>query len=144
MGDIKGVYGDATGNMDRDEIFYPLKKKELRKCNENASQNPIFTKLYFGLGLGWFVYLIEGIVSDKCHHHHHLHLFGIFRLQTTQRLSLQSLRDVIRGPGFPYHAHIVCLYVDVGCIGKCDIGLWFYVHYVLLWRTPIRVRHISV
>ena len=43
-----------TGNIDRDEIFYPIRRKT----------RPAGTKLtfvpFFGLGGGWFLYLIFG------------------------------------------------------------------------------------
>lgn len=40
-----------TGNMDKDEVFYPVRE------SENNGKG--FIKL-FGLGFGWFIYLIKG------------------------------------------------------------------------------------
>uniref|UniRef100_A0A0B7BBR2 Fatty acid desaturase domain-containing protein n=1 Tax=Arion vulgaris TaxID=1028688 RepID=A0A0B7BBR2_9EUPU len=40
-----------TGNIDKDEVFYPVRKRD----DQNTKLMP-----GFGLGLGWFAYLIKG------------------------------------------------------------------------------------
>lgn len=52
-----------TGNMDKDEIFYPVKEKDA-----GGFLDGLFGYLYFGLGLGWFYYLIFGYKPrSHCH-----------------------------------------------------------------------------
>ena len=48
-----------TGNIDKDEVFYPIRKK-----NDSGK----FTLPGFGLGLGWFVYLVVGYGPRPVHH----------------------------------------------------------------------------
>ncbi|KAH3806635.1 uncharacterized protein LOC127834109 [Dreissena polymorpha] len=48
-----------TGNIDKDEVFYPIRTK-----NENGKDFPFL----FGLGFGWFAYLWRGYHPRKvCH-----------------------------------------------------------------------------
>ena len=41
-----------TGNIDKDEIFYPIREKDSKLDHD--------TLFGFGLGIGWFIYLYEG------------------------------------------------------------------------------------
>ena len=49
-----------TGNMDRDEIFYPVRE------SDNSQKRGFITG--FGLGLGWFMYLVIGFTPRKLSH----------------------------------------------------------------------------
>ncbi|TDH68277.1 hypothetical protein CCR75_008101 [Bremia lactucae] len=49
-----------TGNIDRDEIFYPQRK---------ATEHPLSRNLILGLGAAWFVYLVEGFPPRKVNHY---------------------------------------------------------------------------
>eukprot|EP00188_Purpureofilum_apyrenoidigerum_P003988 Plantae.Rhodophyta-Purpureofilum_apyrenoidigerum.ctg4333.p1 GENE.Plantae.Rhodophyta-Purpureofilum_apyrenoidigerum.ctg4333~~Plantae.Rhodophyta-Purpureofilum_apyrenoidigerum.ctg4333.p1 ORF type:complete len:359 (+),score=51.29 Plantae.Rhodophyta-Purpureofilum_apyrenoidigerum.ctg4333:149-1225(+) len=52
-----------TGNMDRDEVFYPIKESIVPE-----SKVPFFEHAYFGLGLSWFYYLVVGYKPRQaCH-----------------------------------------------------------------------------
>jgi acyl-lipid omega-3 desaturase len=44
-----------TGNMDRDEIFAPTRERSMTQTGV-----PSFLSTYFGLGMGWFLYLFFG------------------------------------------------------------------------------------
>ncbi|ESO96191.1 hypothetical protein LOTGIDRAFT_116269 [Lottia gigantea] len=48
-----------TGNMDKDEIFYPIRKKD---NNKNSFA------LFFGLGFGWLAYLWRGFGPRQMNH----------------------------------------------------------------------------
>jgi len=50
-----------TGNIDKDEIFYPIRSK-------NKRPGGIATNYYFGLGLGWFAYILIGFSPRKVSH----------------------------------------------------------------------------
>lgn len=51
-----------TGNMDKDEIFYPIREREAHL------QVRLTTKFYFGLGFAWFAYLVGGYnPRPTCH-----------------------------------------------------------------------------
>ena len=52
----------STGNMDKDEIFYPVRDRDVQEVGECR-----FFK-GFGLGLGWFMYLIVGFSPRKLSH----------------------------------------------------------------------------
>ena len=54
-----------TGNIDKDEIFYPV--REGRDSSENLEEKRRFAP-FFGLGLGWFFYLARGYSPRKCSH----------------------------------------------------------------------------
>jgi len=50
-----------TGNMDKDEIFYPVR--------ESSPPTPfMLTHGVFGLGLGWFTYLVRGYLPRPVSH----------------------------------------------------------------------------
>mmetsp|Transcript_6983 Transcript_6983/g.21258 ORF Transcript_6983/g.21258 Transcript_6983/m.21258 type:complete len:359 (-) Transcript_6983:101-1177(-) len=52
-----------TGNMDRDEVFYPVKESIVPEAKV-----PFFEHVYFGLGLSWFYYLALGYKPrPACH-----------------------------------------------------------------------------
>lgn len=46
-----------TGNIDKDEVFHPVRKSEADKLLNGENSNFI---PYFGFGFGWIVYLIGG------------------------------------------------------------------------------------
>lgn len=48
-----------TGNIDRDEIFYPQRK---------ADDHPLSRNLILALGAAWFAYLVEGFLPRKVNH----------------------------------------------------------------------------
>ncbi|RLN90169.1 hypothetical protein BBJ28_00011773 [Nothophytophthora sp. Chile5] len=48
-----------TGNIDRDEIFYPQRK---------ADDHPLSRNLVLALGAAWFAYLVEGFPPRKVNH----------------------------------------------------------------------------
>ncbi|CEG48398.1 fatty acid desaturase [Plasmopara halstedii] len=48
-----------TGNIDRDEIFYPQRK---------ADDHPLSRNLTLALGIAWFVYLLEGYPPRRINH----------------------------------------------------------------------------
>ena len=57
-----------TGNMDQDEIFYPVREKD-----DNMKGGFITG---FGLGFGWFIYLVIGFSPRKlCHFNPMEHIF---------------------------------------------------------------------
>lgn len=47
-----------TGNIDKDEVFHPVRKVEAAKMSGNDAETKIIP--YFGFGVGWLVYLIQG------------------------------------------------------------------------------------
>ena len=51
-----------TGNIDKDEIFYPVRQRDV-KTEKDAKH-----LLGFGLGFGWFVYLIYGFSPRTLSH----------------------------------------------------------------------------
>ncbi len=53
-----------TGNMDRDEIFYPVRKRDA----EGRSVGDRRFIPGFGFGLGWFYYLVRGYRPRSVHH----------------------------------------------------------------------------
>ena len=52
-----------TGNIDKDEIFYPIRESAVPKDSGNGRFLP-----YFGLGMSWFVYLIIGYTPRASAH----------------------------------------------------------------------------
>ncbi|KAH9489001.1 fatty acid desaturase (DSD1) [Bulinus truncatus] len=58
-----------TGNIDKDEVFYPVRKAD---ANFNIPLLP-----GFGLGVGWFAYLVKGYKPRGVQHFNPLH--GMFR-----------------------------------------------------------------
>ncbi|CAH0475002.1 unnamed protein product [Peronospora belbahrii] len=48
-----------TGNIDRDEVFYPQRK---------ADNHPVSRNLLLSLGAAWFVYLVEGFPPRNVNH----------------------------------------------------------------------------
>ncbi|XP_064615444.1 sn-1 acyl-lipid omega-3 desaturase (ferredoxin)-like [Liolophura sinensis] len=54
-----------TGNIDKDEVFYPTRKKD----------SPVTRTLLpgFGLGIGWYAYLAMGYGSRPVYHYNFLH-----------------------------------------------------------------------
>ena len=54
-----------TGNIDKEEIFYPIREKD---ANRKTQDQPKEYDTYFGLGVGWFLYLIVGYSPRKVHH----------------------------------------------------------------------------
>ena len=50
-----------TGNIDKDEIFYPVREKDIA-----GRKRKFFT--YFGLGFGWFYYLMQGFSPRSVPH----------------------------------------------------------------------------
>uniref|UniRef100_A0AB38ZLR4 Omegax a desaturase n=1 Tax=Sinonovacula constricta TaxID=98310 RepID=A0AB38ZLR4_SINCO len=70
-----------TGNIDKDEVFYPVRSKDFN------GNNFVFL---FGLGLGWFIYLIRGYSPRNiCHLNPFEHMFS--RHVTGCVLSLSAL-----------------------------------------------------
>ena len=56
-----------TANIDKDEVFYPKRKSELKDCNVDA-HSKIPVPPGFGLALGWLVYLFKGYCPRHvCH-----------------------------------------------------------------------------
>ena len=53
-----------TGNIDKDEVFYPVRERD-----DSGS----FTLPGFGLGVGWFMYLLKGYGPRPVHHFNPLH-----------------------------------------------------------------------
>ena len=49
-----------TGNIDKDEIFYPVREKDV-KGRKNFLP-------YFGLGISWFLYLVSGYMPRPVSH----------------------------------------------------------------------------
>ena len=47
-----------TGNIDKEEIFYPIRENCEAKKDDRHKLLPLF-----GLGFGWFYYLIKGTVG---------------------------------------------------------------------------------
>ncbi|CAG8653067.1 8880_t:CDS:1 [Racocetra fulgida] len=54
-----------TGNIDKDEVFFPMRETEVLKINgiKNTKLLP-----YFGFGVGWIVYLILGYGTRATSH----------------------------------------------------------------------------
>ncbi|GBB99099.1 hypothetical protein RclHR1_03410012 [Rhizophagus clarus] len=66
-----------TGNIDKDEVFHPVRKFEADKMY-NGKDNII---PYFGFGIGWLIYLIEGYGPRAISHINPFHpLFNNHRL----------------------------------------------------------------
>ena len=59
------VHHKNTGNIDKDEIFYPIRKD--RDDNEKSGRKSAFVP-YFGFGFGWFYYLIKGFAPRRVSH----------------------------------------------------------------------------
>eukprot|EP01116_Phalansterium_solitarium_P005835 TRINITY_DN17_c0_g1_i1.p1 TRINITY_DN17_c0_g1~~TRINITY_DN17_c0_g1_i1.p1 ORF type:complete len:358 (+),score=141.27 TRINITY_DN17_c0_g1_i1:113-1186(+) len=51
-----------TGNIDKDEIFYPIREKEA------SSRMWLTQNIYFGFGLGWLGYLVTGYYPRPASH----------------------------------------------------------------------------
>ena len=49
-----------TGNIDKEEIFYPIREKNCEVENKNIDDHRHKLLPLFGLGFGWFYYLIKG------------------------------------------------------------------------------------
>ena len=52
-----------TGNIDKDEIFYPVRQSEGEASGKGKHFLP-----FFGLGLAWFLYLTVGYAPRKSNH----------------------------------------------------------------------------
>ncbi|CAG8515741.1 6941_t:CDS:2 [Diversispora eburnea] len=52
-----------TSNIDKDEVFFPLKKSEKQEKMPSSEVIP-----YFGLGFGWLTYLLIGYGPRACSH----------------------------------------------------------------------------
>ncbi|RIA90518.1 omega-3 fatty acid desaturase [Glomus cerebriforme] len=71
-----------TGNIDKDEVFHPVRKFESYKMTNGKKDNIMIP--YFGLGLGWLIYLIQGYGPRAVSHINPFHpLFHKNRLGAT-------------------------------------------------------------
>ena len=52
-----------TGNIDKDEVFYPVRQSEGEASGKGKNFLP-----FFGLGLAWFLYLTVGYAPRKSNH----------------------------------------------------------------------------
>uniref|UniRef100_A0A0B7BB71 Fatty acid desaturase domain-containing protein n=2 Tax=Arion vulgaris TaxID=1028688 RepID=A0A0B7BB71_9EUPU len=95
-----------TGNIDKDEVFYPVRKRDDNKLGVLPG---------FGLGVGWFAYLIKGYKPRGVHHFNPL------------------------DPMFRYHVmhciiSMICLILWSMCLARVietlGLGVFCY-HYVL-------------
>lgn len=57
-----------TANIDKDEVFYPVRDKD---CDYSKDHTP-FVPL-FGFGLSWFIYLCVGYAPRNCNHFNPYH-----------------------------------------------------------------------
>ncbi|CAF0898882.1 unnamed protein product [Didymodactylos carnosus] len=67
-----------TGNIDKDEVFYPRRLKavddELSKnMDKIGERRRSFQAPYFGLGIGWFYYLVFGYAPRPVNHFNPFH-----------------------------------------------------------------------
>ena len=68
-----------TGNIDKDEVFYPVRRSEQRP-------NPRLIPL-FALGFGWFIYLATGYV-----HFTYTVLLHSVRIESGAQINCYNLR----------------------------------------------------
>ncbi|CAG8623816.1 2982_t:CDS:1 [Ambispora gerdemannii] len=90
-----------TGNIDKDEVYYPLRKSEaLKMTGENQE-----TKLvpYFAFGIGWLIYLIGGYGTRATSHVNPFHLL----FKNNRAGAFTSIICVILGLGFLYRASTI-------------------------------------
>ncbi|CAL1547813.1 unnamed protein product [Lymnaea stagnalis] len=97
-----------TGNIDKDEVFYPVRQKDV------VQGVPLMPG--FGLGVGWFAYLIKGYKPRGVQHFNPLH--SLFR----------------------YHVmnctiSLVCLVLWCMCLARFKeaFGLWALIYH---WAVP--------
>lgn len=101
-----------TGNIDKDEVFYPVRKRLV-----NGKVVP-----GFALGFGWFIYLMQGYKPRSLSHFNPLD--PMFRNHVVGcTLSLVG-----------YTTWITCLYVYAREIGICDL-MYHYVAPLLVFAT---------
>lgn len=95
-----------TGNLDKDEVFYPIRKKE-------DSGN--YTLPGFGLGIGWFAYLLVGYGPRPINHFNPWH-------PTLRRHSLHCLLSIT----------LVLLWAGALWQYALGAGFWkLFVHYLV-------------
>ncbi|CAG8634561.1 5344_t:CDS:1 [Acaulospora colombiana] len=55
-----------TGNIDKDEVFFPLRKSEAIIMTGGSGETKLIP--YFGFGLGWIIYLVSGYGTRATSH----------------------------------------------------------------------------
>ncbi|CAG8503236.1 16930_t:CDS:1 [Gigaspora margarita] len=55
-----------TGNIDKDEVFFPLRKSEAYEMTKGAESTKLIP--YFGFGIGWVIYLFHGYGTRATSH----------------------------------------------------------------------------
>ncbi|CAG8483039.1 6524_t:CDS:1 [Ambispora leptoticha] len=91
-----------TGNIDKDEVFYPLRESEALKMTGNESKGTNLAP-YFAFGIGWLIYLIEGYGTRATSHVNPFH--PLFK--NNRAGAFTSIICVIIGLCFLYYASTI-------------------------------------